>query len=257
MRAFAFLSTLLLAPGIVSAYPATPHRRTGDTCSNINLSIKVLILTVNVKVCACLNGIDALIAGNANLGLAVNVLGVASVKAQVADAINHGNNKSVCTYPDYAVASCTTTNPCDYQCPPGRVKVNDQCVCPPNQIECNGKCVVARSCPSQAPCSGRYCKRDQMRIEASAEYCETDRPGTEVCAVPGTMGGWECIKTGEDLESCGGCAYPFFEGQKQGVDCSSLDGVDVVSCIRGECHVRKCQAGWTVSEGARSCQKGL
>lgn len=84
MRSFTFLSTFLLALGFVSAHPATPHRRTVETCSNINTAI----LFASVKACACLGRIDALIAGNSALTGVASLLGVETVRDQITDAVS-------------------------------------------------------------------------------------------------------------------------------------------------------------------------
>jgi hypothetical protein len=49
------------------------------------------------------------------------------------------------------------------------------------------------------------------------EYCELDK------------GGWECMDTASDIESCGGCPGI-------GEDCTLLDAY-AVSCINGTCIV--------------------
>ncbi|KDN51028.1 hypothetical protein RSAG8_00657, partial [Rhizoctonia solani AG-8 WAC10335] len=52
---------------------------------------------------------------------------------------------------------------------------------------------------------------------------------------PGLSHARECLKVEEDLESCGGCAYPFSPCQGPGVDCSAIPGAEIVACRRGLC----------------------
>ncbi|KAG9112434.1 hypothetical protein FRC07_007920 [Ceratobasidium sp. 392] len=84
MRVGSFALLFSTVAGLAAA--AVPHRRSTDTCANIDLSIKLLLLDLNVQVCACLGGVDALIAGNANLQLAVLTLGAPAMKNKVVDA---------------------------------------------------------------------------------------------------------------------------------------------------------------------------
>lgn len=43
---------------------------------------------------------------------------------------------------------------------------------------------------------------------------------------------WQCIDLGSNLESCGGCV-----SEGKGRDCTSIVGVESVSCDRGQCQI--------------------
>jgi hypothetical protein len=71
-------------------------------------------------------------------------------------------------------------------------------------------------------------------VENAATLCP---PGLEACYTAdkpiqfGQPVGWECVDTGSNVESCGGCIFPV-EGQQRGEDCSGLSGVSEVSVSR-------------------------
>lgn len=46
-----------------------------------------------------------------------------------------------------------------------------------------------------------------------------------------------------DLESCGGCAYPL-PGQSEGVDCTAIQHTTSVSCLQGKCIIGECEEGY-------------
>lgn len=67
---------------------------------------------------------------------------------------------------------------------------------------------------------------------------------------------WKCLNTASSLESCGGCpsldaTSPFHHlrsskqnATREGVDCTTLPGVQGVECINSKCVVEACEAGW-------------
>lgn len=59
----------------------------------------------------------------------------------------------------------------------------------------------------------------------------------------GDYDAYECVDVQRDLEACGGC--PGVDG----VDCTSLEGVNDVACVRGECEVRSCERGYRLEGG--------
>ncbi|CAE6397908.1 unnamed protein product [Rhizoctonia solani] len=267
MRPLHTLFSLFALSSLVAGHMATPHRRAIDTCANINLSLSVLdALNVGVKVCACLGTTGALIKENSSLYVASKVLGEAGVKSKLAAAIQSGQGKCTCTYPDYAIPACSSKNLCHFNCPGGRVKVNGQCVCKEGHHDCNGKCVpTSQACSSQGArtpytvhqISGGKNKRsgrgtpNWARRSLSSAHCPV---GTEMCGVLGRPDAWECLNVEEDLGSCGGCAYPFFPGQEPGMDCSAIPGVEVVACRKGLCEVSKCITNWMISADGHACE---
>lgn len=84
-------------------------------------------------------------------------------------------------------------------------------------------------------------------------YCPV---GFKPCQVsPNSEDGYECLRTENELESCGGCVYGVYgtEGTNAtGVDCSALPGVDrnSVSCQSGQCQVARCRRGFNLNNGA-------
>ncbi|KAG8692074.1 hypothetical protein FRC08_010029 [Ceratobasidium sp. 394] len=59
----------------------------------------------------------------------------------------------------------------------------------------------------------------------------------------------------EAKESCGGCVYPFYVGQKPGVDCASLPGVRRAFCFMGQCQIHECNSGWEPAPDKSSCER--
>ncbi|KAG8710761.1 Dihydroxyacetone synthase, partial [Ceratobasidium sp. 394] len=220
---------LLFSTAFGLAAAATPHRRSTDTCANIKLSFYSMFEgpAPHIESCACINGVDQLINSSFDLKFAafgsgsVTGFGPETVRDGIITSINRGRDKRECTYPDYAIPSCTSQDVCNYSCPPDRIKLDGRCACQSGMNECNGQCTTN-------VCSSQMSKARHARSKRG-KHCPS---GSEVCSVPGTLDGWECVKTHEDLESCGGCAFPFFPGQKPGVDCSALPGVHTVACIQ-------------------------
>lgn len=79
-------------------------------------------------------------------------------------------------------------------------------------------------------------------------------PGTkDACLVPGASGGFECLDTQAELESCGGCRFGAVGSNSTAVgeDCTITPGAaeGASSCIRGECVAFACQPGWSLIDG--------
>jgi len=55
----------------------------------------------------------------------------------------------------------------------------------------------------------------------------------------GKVTSYECLDTDRNIDSCGGC-----ESEGAAMDCSALDGVTEVSCVKGHCFVYACERGW-------------
>ncbi|KAG8742276.1 Dihydroxyacetone synthase [Ceratobasidium sp. 428] len=273
MRTPYILFPLLAQISIAAGRMTTPRRRATDTCANISLRLDVLFASVDVQVCACIGQLDAVISSNGAISGAVGALGgLTKVKATITTAIDRESGKCSCSYPEHAIPACSKSDLCDFKCPIDRIKVDKQCHCRPGKYDCNGKC-SSQPCSSQRPslqvpaCPTCIHLRDEYardkrnrhhgipnwaRRSLRTAHCPV---GTEMCGVFGRPDGWECIRVEEDLESCGGCATPFFSGQVPGVDCSALLGVDSVGCIKGVCEVSKCSVGWKPSADGRSCER--
>ncbi|KAG8936453.1 hypothetical protein FRC02_001871 [Tulasnella sp. 418] len=74
--------------------------------------------------------------------------------------------------------------------------------------------------------------------------------GFKRCAVLHGRVAYECIDVANDLESCGGC-IDFTNSPTSGRDCTSIEGVDAVSCIQGKCVVHSCQQGYAMTLGGK------
>ncbi|KAG8844213.1 hypothetical protein FRC20_003594 [Serendipita sp. 405] len=61
-------------------------------------------------------------------------------------------------------------------------------------------------------------------------------------------GSYECINVQSNLESCGGCI-----SEDAGQDCTAIDHVNVVKCIKGKCVVGECKKGYSVSADYSRC----
>jgi len=78
------------------------------------------------------------------------------------------------------------------------------------------------------------------------------------CPAPGGFG-TECIFIMSDLESCGGCSVPDSFGFADGTDCTTLENVEAVRCVRGRCQIDSCAHGYTLgnsdgnSDGQLEC----
>ncbi|KAI0729194.1 hypothetical protein C8Q72DRAFT_778603, partial [Fomitopsis betulina] len=157
-----------------------------------------------------------------------------------------GDHCKHCTYPPHATAApvCGDNVGCGWGCEPPFVKSGDQCACPFPWKECNGRCGPWTTCSSGTPW-----KRDTIgkRVQSS----------TGVCGMyGGSARAFECLNVNTTLESCGGCTIPNpFLGATTaaGTDCSSIPGVNRVSCVTGRCAVYSCGEGWVVNGSGDGC----
>lgn len=62
------------------------------------------------------------------------------------------------------------------------------------------------------------------------------------CPLNDRKGGWECVNTKEDVQSCGGCW-----STGKGVDCTSFDSYASARCVKGVCQCR------SISDWGRRC----
>lgn len=75
--------------------------------------------------------------------------------------------------------------------------------------------------------------------------------GLQACPRYAGRGGFECINTRSDPESCGGCRD--LDGKGSGSDCTAITGVSVTRCVKGSCVIDSCQKGYTKSLDGSSC----
>lgn len=136
-------------------------------------------------------------------------------------------------------------------------------------VECSdGTC--ASTCASALPR-----RRRDLVIEDQAAKCPK---GFDLCGVFNGKGdSWECLDTRSDLESCefcppsrilwlcltqnldvgGGCTVPILGMKATGMDCTSITGVENVSCVSGRCVISSCQADYFLSEDRAACISSL
>ncbi|KAG9042529.1 hypothetical protein FS837_010750 [Tulasnella sp. UAMH 9824] len=64
-------------------------------------------------------------------------------------------------------------------------------------------------------------------------------------------GGFDCVDTENDPESCGGCLS--LDGEGSGTDCTAIQGTSATSCVKGSCVIDSCRKGWVKSLDGTSC----
>ncbi|KIO29695.1 hypothetical protein M407DRAFT_21121 [Tulasnella calospora MUT 4182] len=79
-------------------------------------------------------------------------------------------------------------------------------------------------------------------------YCTK---GFDSCPHYSGRGGFECVDTQNDPESCGGCVSLDVKGK--GTDCTAIDGVSVSRCVKGSCVIDSCGKGYAKSLDGSSC----
>ncbi|KAL0952387.1 hypothetical protein HGRIS_006664 [Hohenbuehelia grisea] len=160
------------------------------------------------------------------------------------------DNGEVCTYPPNSRPNCQQGAPCLFSCTRGYTanQMTRTCDCTARgRIDCGGRCVRGTACVS-----GVAVTRRELALQ-EANPCDV---GESLCGVQSARGGeqgWECIKTNESLESCGGCVVPFGNDGVTGRDCSAISNVDEVSCYRGACQVKSCSSGYRVAANGTDC----
>ncbi|GAA6008975.1 hypothetical protein JCM10207_004051 [Rhodosporidiobolus poonsookiae] len=132
---------------------------------------------------------------------------------------------------------------------PGPVVVGEGESCKASYVKCKHG-LICKPTHKGKVCVDPHPKPSQRakRSESSAERRDMLCPGSQIaCPLVGGRLGYECVDTETNIEQCGGCAV---DG---GFDCSSLPGVDAVSCNRGMCHVLGCSKGYTFHFRRRAC----
>ena len=135
----------------------------------------------------------------------------------------------------------------------------------PNVI-CNSNCVAP------VPCSSSTVANNQRRWVGSGS-CTDKGHGWAACGMfGGAAQAWECVDTARDLEGCECLAWlrvthyknfplqsmwwmraPLTPFSPIGQDCTALPGVADVFCLSGECVVRRCMPGYTLSRDGTHC----
>ncbi|GAA5993144.1 hypothetical protein JCM10908_001309 [Rhodotorula pacifica] len=89
--------------------------------------------------------------------------------------------------------------------------------------------------------------RPSQRARLRARHRIESRCPSSYTACP-LSNGYECIDTSNDLEQCGGCSG-------YGTDCTALEGVYAVGCVRGRCEIWACEEGYKYEPRRRECQR--
>ncbi|KAI0916165.1 hypothetical protein AcW1_009987 [Taiwanofungus camphoratus] len=268
-------------PGAITLRQYHSPRALVDTCAYIDanvindlnlLGILGLGIDIDLDICICLSLLPLLLTADVQLEVLVNLLGIDKLTAFLTIAVNEAPDGKRCTYPPYSHPVCTKDDPCGFQCEPPYVKEDGQCVCPAPLTTCNGVCgSFPHGCGSATPCatslSGRANSYVQKRIDTPAgittlgEAQLACQKHETVCGVyGGSSKGFECLDVNVQLESCGGCTVPnpfspATNTSAVGRDCTTIAGVDSVSCIAGRCAVASCTKGWVVSADGEECDR--
>ncbi|KAF8966068.1 hypothetical protein BDZ97DRAFT_716401 [Flammula alnicola] len=250
-----------------------------DICGEVDAVLKVPSLYYpykpitfgNINDCLCISKIPSYVSSNPFAISATEVAGRSAVTSALTAMVN-ACQKQTCHYPAHSVPSCQHGNPCGFTCTDGSVTCNPKkintplmssifvrsytpflygshpttCVCAKPYTLCNGKCGLFKACPSSHPVykRGMNGPNDHRCAE-----------GLTSCPIIGRgLQSWECVDTENDLESCGGCVLPDHPGMHpEGVDCTAIQDVSDVSCIHGQCVVRRCMPGYAPNLLGDSC----
>lgn len=264
MRLFRLLPALSLLFGARASSlesrepPAHPldARDLLDVCASVNAELEVpnllgILTAVGVvDVCLCLSALPVFLETNVVALLAVTIAGEKVVTDVLTNLIIGSAPSSHCVYPAHSTPACINGNPCGFTCTdgftPSPASNPTTCVCAAPNMVCNGKCVAPGACPSSQPMA--------KRRWVGSGACTEMGHGWAACGVyGGNSRAWECVDTARDLESCGGCVLPLTPYSPLGEDCTSLPGVADVSCLSGQCVVRRCLPGYVVSHDGTGC----
>lgn len=137
--------------------------------------------------------------------------------------------------------------------------------------ECRDSGCVYTSCPDGYYLSDNSCKttpsqRARAKRAEPAEVHTLCPSGETACPIIGSAmfdtavrqhfsgaadfgsGGFECLDTASQLDSCGGCA-----SLGEGRDCTQIAGAVGVGCDNGACVVLSCSSGWRPNLEATEC----
>ncbi|KAL0952887.1 hypothetical protein HGRIS_007106 [Hohenbuehelia grisea] len=217
------------------------RQRAMDTCAYLDVNDSDL---GQLQSCFCLSGVNAYInAMYASETPARRRFLRQKLRGLVTD------NGEVCTYPPNSRPNCQQGAPCLFSCTRGYTanQMTRTCDCTARgRIDCGGRCVRGTACVSGVPVTRR-----ELALQ-EANPCDV---GETLCGVRSARAGqdsWECVKTNESLESCGGCTVPYDNAAAFGRDCSTIDA-DAVSCIQGSCRVTACKSGFRSANNGTDC----
>ncbi|RXK35720.1 hypothetical protein M231_07009 [Tremella mesenterica] len=149
-----------------------------------------------------------------------------------------------------------------YSGPPACTDTNKRSHCTSIGKDCNQFCICIpwQGCGAAAEffclLEGGYlddkctCHKPTHRWHPRDLRCPSPLTACSLDATPSAHSSYECIDTTSTLDSCGGCVF-----QGQGQDCTSIEGADEVSCIKGSCQVSSCLRGWEVNGNGTSCER--
>ncbi|KAH8109445.1 hypothetical protein DFH11DRAFT_1731047 [Phellopilus nigrolimitatus] len=261
-----------------------------DTCTYIDSDLTSIlglddsigtVADAPVQQCLCQASLPAFIRHDLVVRDAVGCLGYDAVYNAFISYINQAANSTQCVYPAHAIPECVQAAPCAFQCTDGfTLSANlTNCICPAPYTQCAGRCgSFPNGCPSLSTCSSpglsqetnprpltKLNARPLSRLSGPAAAAASEAaqsqctPGESVCGAP--RGGYECIDTRTNPESCGGCALrnppsPSSSSSNvpgTGMDCTALEGVASVACRAGRCAVLACRPGFKVASTGDAC----
>ncbi|KAF9562041.1 hypothetical protein CPC08DRAFT_393973 [Agrocybe pediades] len=263
----------LPAPQALSSRQHRIARDLIDVCINVNvdllanatqlLGLQSLLGPLNlggdIYLCLCLKDLELYVETNDQLEALVGLLGVDTVCALISGLINTSPQAQQCTFPQHAHHTCTTADPCHYECDPPYVLEGRSCVCAPPYSSCNGICgYFPQGCGSATP--KLWQKRDST-ILTLAQARASCKAHETVCGISGleTTHAFECLDINTTTDSCGGCMapHPFHEKDSTripvGKDCSSIPKAKTVSCAARTCVVHTCVDGWVPNARGSGC----
>ncbi|KAI0635190.1 hypothetical protein C8Q77DRAFT_1156513 [Trametes polyzona] len=238
-----------------------PNRRDlTDTCVYMNSTVLGTLdeseiptgLPSDVDSCLCMGNLPQLLSTDAQFAYTVETLGLAAAEQAFSFMISNMPTSQACVYPQNSQPLCTRENVCGFVCDAPFTAVGNLCICA-EADGCSASPLSARKTSSKS----RLVKRAVIKSFAAAQT--TCAAHETVCGTyDGVRGGFQCVDTSTNLESCGGCAVPHPFGQPPsasgtGVDCAALPYVEDVSCQAGSCAVRSCRSGWIVNNAGTGC----
>jgi hypothetical protein len=88
---------------------------------------------------------------------------------------------------------------------------------------------------------------EKTRLRIDDKLCPKN---LSACPIDGSAsGGYECLDSFTDINSCGGCAT-----MGEGQDCTAIKGAKWMGCEQGSCVVYSCRPGFKLVDG-KTCVK--
>lgn len=154
-----------------------------------------------------------------------------------------GTSRTACRTPANSVATCNVGT-CGFTCNPGYVTnaAGTGCVSGPSTKPKKKRGLTS---PDLCPAGETACP-----ITGSASFGAFVNSSDRVKDFAHSAGGFECIETGSDLESCGGCT-----SLGTGYDCTRIANSAEVGCSNGKCVLYSCRKGYVPTLEAEKCIK--